>query len=263
METNLNPEKKRFKLCIAVPAYNGVNLTYFLDFLSTALNNAVPEADLTFCARGGDGLVGRVRNNIAAFFLLQTECDALLQIDTDIDFGSFHVRRILWHLMHGKDVVGGLYAAKDPKATRWVLSELPGELPDPVTGIRKVFEIGTGFLGVNRRVFEKMMKEVPNITYLDDAFLDRPMRWNFFPSEVANNRLLSEDYGFCHLAKKCGFDIWADTGCELGHEGMIRYPLAGTKGAKFPPDAPDGPLVQPVDQPVSVPGAVDQPPIKV
>ena len=42
-------------------------------------------------------------------------------------------------------------------------------------------------------------------------------------------RLLGEDYGFTHLARKAGFKVWADTKCIIGHVGSIVYPVGNDK----------------------------------
>jgi hypothetical protein len=38
-------------------------------------------------------------------------------------------------------------------------------------------------------------------------------------------RLLGEDYGFCHLARKSGFKLWCDTRQVVGHVGDVVYPV--------------------------------------
>lgn len=43
------------------------------------------------------------------------------------------------------------------------------------------------------------------------------------PSEV-----LGEDTFFCRLAQECGFQVWADTECCVGHIGEATFPLEGS-----------------------------------
>lgn len=269
----LEAPRKKIKLLVAACGYQGVNLSWFADGITltnAAAAQSIPGVEsVRWWPIGGDGLIGRARNNQAAYQILETDCDKLLFPDCDISYSPAHVARLVWH---DKPIVGGLYAIKDAsgmdgyqavmnaakkavaeenpqamaalraaiasaKDTRWVKTDLPNEMPDAV-GLQKVAEIGTGFLMIDRKVFEHMVNAFPEIMYFCDGSANRPARWNFFMNQVVDHRLLSEDYGFCHLARKIGYDIWADTLCQVEHEGMIRYPLSGVVQPKFPPDAP-------------------------
>lgn len=234
----LEAPRKKIKLLVAACGYQGVNLSWFADGITltnAAAAQAIPGVEsVRWWPIGGDGLIGRARNNQAAYMLLETDCDKILFPDCDISYSPAHVARLVWH---DKPIVGGLYAIKNPKELRWVKTDLPNEMPDAV-GLQKVAEIGTGFLMIDRKVFEHMVNAFPEIMYFCDGSANRPARWNFFMNQVVDHRLLSEDYGFCHLARKIGYDIWADTLCQVEHEGMIRYPLSGVVQPKFPPDAP-------------------------
>jgi hypothetical protein len=41
----------------------------------------------------------------------------------------------------------------------------------------------------------------------------------------SKSRLLGEDYGFSHLARKAGIPVWIDTKCIVGHVGDCVYPI--------------------------------------
>ena len=43
------------------------------------------------------------------------------------------------------------------------------------------------------------------------------------------NAYLSEDYGFCKLARESGYDIWMDTLMVLGHESKVTLPIETPK----------------------------------
>ena len=43
------------------------------------------------------------------------------------------------------------------------------------------------------------------------------------------NAYLSEDYGFCKLARESGYDIWMDTLMVLGHETNVTVPIETPK----------------------------------
>ena len=51
------------------------------------------------------------------------------------------------------------------------------------------------------------------------------------------NMYISEDYQFCLLARKSGFDLHVDTRILMSHEGNVTYPIA-TKTLKEMLDEP-------------------------
>jgi len=176
----------------------------------------------------GDSLVTRARNTLTAGFL-ETDATHLLFIDDDLIFGPDHVRRIMSHPVQ---IVGGLYPKKQDGPTSWVLNTLtngdPSDPPDPSNGLIRVAYIGTGFLCVERSVFERMIERFPQIEYLADESGRR--EWDFWPVGVCRThtgqvRYLSEDWFFCERAFQMGYQIFADTRVILKHVGEVIYPL--------------------------------------
>lgn len=210
------------KIALGIPTYAHFSMEQFNIALHNALQDPlVPE--LKICLRVSDSLVMRARNNIAHIFL-STDADALLFIDSDIIFTPAHIRKLI---DHGKAITCGCYAKKH-KDLSWVASGLEGEAPDPITGLQKIKESGTGFMMIHREVFDAIIHHFPEIAYHDD---DRERlgevgeHHDFFSAGVVDKRYLSEDWYFCHRARQIGYDIFLDTRIILGHMGLIQYPL--------------------------------------
>jgi hypothetical protein len=212
---------------LATPSYKGDIRVEFAAALMGVNGTSCPGHNFRIQFVNGDG-VARARNNIIHLFL-QTECEELLFIDSDIQFTPEHVARLL---SHDLDVVGGLYPIKQP-GLRWVATAIEGETPDLKTGLQKVLEVGTGFLRVRRRVFEDMIKAFPEIAYHDDMNGKAELKHDFFSmgvvcdpeSGIPQTRYLSEDYYFQYRCRKMGIPIYADAFITLGHVGTITYPV--------------------------------------
>jgi hypothetical protein len=89
---------------------------------------------------------------------------------------------------------------------------------------------GTGFMLIQRKVFKELIGKVP--TYNNDMYLavdqDRKPKviHEFFATSIdeeSNNRLLSEDYHFCKIARKQGFTVWAAPWAQLSHCGSYTF----------------------------------------
>ena len=109
--------------------------------------------------------------------------------------------------------------------------------------------MGTGFLMIDRRVFDAIREKFPEYRYVED--------WNegtgedkfdYFPEKIIKDpdfgykesTFLTEDFGFCYLARKCGFKIYADTTFHVNHwEGARCYPDKSLMNPPEPPKMPD------------------------
>ena len=62
-------------------------------------------------------------------------------------------------------------------------------------------------------------------TAVDDERKQKIIKEYFATSidEESGNRLLSEDYHFCKLARKNGFKVWAAPWAHLSHNGTYNF----------------------------------------
>lgn len=175
----------------------------------------------------GDAAIGRARNTLTARFL-KTDCDRILFTDSDLVFDASHVSRIV---SHDLDIVGGTYFKKNEGEPQIVCNMLPNarEQTENESGVQEAMYVGTGFLCVKRRVFEKIIEVLgDDLWYTSDATQER--EWDFWKMGVCKyadgkRRFLSEDWFFCEMARHCGFKVHLDLRCILKHVGPAMYPL--------------------------------------
>lgn len=205
------------KVFLGTPVYREVPVQFILNVRSMIDRKLIT----AFGSQIGDSLVSRARNNLTYEFL-KTDCDYLLQIDSDIVFNEEHIVRIK---SHDVPIVGGIYPVKE-KETRWCLNKFKYNIQNN-SELLSVAETGTGFLLVHRDVFEAIRDDDPAREYVCDH--DGEIKYDYWRVGVKNRRYLSEDWWFCQDAREAGFDILVDTKIILGHIGNVVYPLEETE----------------------------------
>ncbi len=192
-----------------------------------------------------ESLIPRARNYLA-YQYLASEMTHTLLVDSDIVFepedalqllalaspgsqydvvcGAYPKKKICWNKV--RDAAKAGFADDDVNA----LEEFVGEFffrpvdPDhsqPLDKPVEVIETGTGFMMVQRHVFEAIAEAHPELQYVDD-FTGR-IYTSFFNMPVYNRRLLSEDFAFCQLVRDLGMKVWVLPSISLGHIGTFKY----------------------------------------
>ena len=197
-----------------------------------------------------ESLITRARNSMAYDFL-KSDATHLMFIDADIAFNPNDIPRMV---DADKDIICGVYPKKE---INWVqVSEAVknGVAPEHLqfhTGafvlnlahgeksksgnINEPIEIangGTGFMLIKREVFETLKDKVPSYTndmyHAVDVVREVKIIPEFFATSIdeESNRLLSEDYHFCKIAREAGFKVYAAPWANFGHTGT--YTFSGT-----------------------------------
>ena len=219
------------KLFIGIPAYQPVYPQFFMCILDMVRGVVGFQLGVSL----GDSLVGRARNHLVADFL-DSDCDTMLQIDSDILFTTQHIERIT---SHDEPIVGGFYPRKSDGPIAWIANGFDDNTKPPnEKGLVDLMYMGTGFLCVKREVFVKMKEHWPEDNYVADGPGMRKEH-NFFPVGVlpargkpGQNRYLSEDWYFCERALQLGYKVWGDSQVTLQHIGAAVYPLIGNQPRK-------------------------------
>lgn len=212
------------KLFIGIPIYGAVDIHFFDSMMKFIEQRKGFNCVVHF--QYGDSLVSRARNSIVMEFL-KTDCTHLLMIDSDLVFSIEQIKRLF---SHGEDVVGGLYPKKKQGEVEFVFNCLtPPEQMDS-RRLTLVKYVGTGFLCVSRKVFEKIISEYGDELIFKVDGKEGKIGFDFFKVGVykypdGNRRYLSEDWYFCQMATDLGFKIYADNGILLKHSGGAVYPL--------------------------------------
>jgi len=215
-------EKNNGKLVMAgVPIYAS---NYFPEFAKSYWSAVSKGKFYKLSNMNGDSLITRARNNLAHEFL-QSDAEYLMFMDSDLEFDNQHLD---WLYSHDKPIVCGMYPKKQLKLG-WVMSGGDEAIRKEEGYLLRVQEAGTGFMLIRRDVFEAMREATPEDAYKCDT--NKDIRHDFFKvgvfkgsEEQEYGRYLSEDWYFCHMARKLGFHTWVDTRIALNHIGQFKYP---------------------------------------
>ena len=239
-------------LFVATPCYGGLcHALYALGLTQASQVFANNRVLMYMGFMQNESLITRGRNRLTDDFL-STDATHLMFIDADIGFDP---QDIIPMIEADKEIICGIYPKKEIDWYRVEEAVKSGVTADRLhehtgafvvnfaDGVRVVdvqrnepFEIengGTGFMLIKREVFEKLADKVPS--YRNDMFtavqgedpnFQRNMIKEFFATSIdeeSGNRLLSEDYHFCKLARKNGIKIWAAPWVQLTHCGTYNF----------------------------------------
>lgn len=233
---------------LATPMYGGMATgTYTASLMQTPMTFSKAGIQLYYSYMMNESLITRARNSLAYDFL-ESKATHLMFVDADI---GFNPQDIVEMVKRDVDIVCGLYPKKEihwARVSDAVAKGVPPHQLKDHTGtfvvnlvgnerqevkMNELLEIqngGTGFMLIKRNVFETLADKVPE--YNNDMYLATDTERKpkiikeFFATSIdpeSNNRLLSEDYHFCKLARKHGFKIHAAPWAQLSHTGTYIF----------------------------------------
>jgi hypothetical protein len=249
LETTELQETKKPKLFIATPMYGGLCTGgYTMGILNMAGEFGKAGVQMYYSYMMNESLITRARNSMAYDFL-QSDATHLMFIDADISFNPADIIRMI---KADKDVICGLYPKKEinwktvheavqkgvdytelSNHTGSFVVNLVKGVSESTGSINSPMEIdngGTGFMLIKRNVFEVLQPTVPK--YINDMILvvdknpKKKIIDEFFATSIdeeSDNRLLSEDYHFCKIARKAGFKVYAAPWAQLTHSGTYNF----------------------------------------
>ena len=243
------------KLFLAVPMYGGQCTGMF----------ARSVADLSaLCTRYGiplqlyflfnESLITRARNYCADEFM-RSGATHLMFIDSDIGFNPNDVIALLAIQDDASpyDVIGGPYPKKciswekiklavdkgvaddnpnnlEKYVGDYVFNPKSGQAQIPIGEPVEVSEIGTGFMMIRRRTFEKYQEAFPELSYKPDHVRTEHFDGSreimaYFDCIIdpVSKRYLSEDYMFCYNVQKMGGQVWFCPWMQLQHVGTYIF----------------------------------------
>ena len=143
-------------------------------------------------------------------------------VDADIGWEPWH---LLVLLDARKDVIGGLYPMKS-LPVKWCVNGIPGAVEDPNSNLLEVTKTGTGFLLIQRDVFDKMNAHPAVKPFTNDIGLPAELNVHmktYFDTAVREGRYYSEDWTFCENWRDLGGQIWVDKRVLLRHVGTYVF----------------------------------------
>jgi hypothetical protein len=159
-----------------------------------------------------DLYIDRSRNMIANLFL-DSDCDNLIFVDSDL---SFDDDAMLQLLKYDKDIVAGAYPYKKAQEEYPVTLKFDSQMncKDEETGLVSVTRVPTGLMRIQRRVFEGYPAKRDERKI--DQFFETGMRF-----EDVN--WWGEDSYFCKKVIELGFEIWLEPRLNFSHYGVTEF----------------------------------------
>ena len=232
------------KVIISTPCFAGLmHVRYLNSFIHTLIGASKMGVNLGSYTLENESLISRARCYHASCFL-RDGADKLFMIDSDISWTWEQAERIL---RSEHPIIGGTYPLKtfplqlnmnatkehrdkyftmpnprSPENFRKFATEQADDLGEVM-----VDNIPTGFLLVDKIVFQTIVKKglAAPYTHVDPITGALEQCYEFFPVGVRKpgGSYLSEDWGFCDLARQAGFDIYLNTKVITAHAGLFVY----------------------------------------
>ena len=193
-----------------------------------------------FAPAWNDADLPRARSKTATHFLLETDYDVHVSIDSDIVFDPASVFQIAEQAHELGGIVAGLYVTRASgklcRPTSIFETDVPidfGTDPTPVP----IRWAASGFMATPRKVFETLSKDLP--------LCHRSEGWRFYPFyqeyPVRSERdpddwiWLSEDYALCERARQARFTVYLNPAVRLLHVGHHAFRLEDLGQPEIPP----------------------------
>lgn len=268
-------ELRKYSIFIGVPMFGGQCSGLFAKSTTDlATMCARYGIEIKFYYLFNESLVQRARNYVVDEFL-RSECTHLMFIDSDIGFNAKDILSLLAIQVSDHDsydIVTGPYpkktiawekvktavekgaAADNP----FVLNHYAGDYAfNPVQNMKsfklnepvEVAEAGTGFMLIPRKTFEEYESKYPQYKYKPDHARTENfdgtrdiMAYFDCAIDPDSRRYLSEDYFFCHNARKIGLKVWMCPWIELAHVGCYTFKgsMAALASLDMTPTADEG-----------------------
>jgi hypothetical protein len=240
--------KPKASLFVATPMYGGMCTGLYASAIMQLVGVCGQnQLQMYYSFMMNESLITRARNSMAYDFL-KSDATHLMFIDADIGFNPQDIPRMV---NADVDIICGLYPKKEinwVEVTEAVKRGVPPQELQHHTGafvvnlphgqqttsgdINKPLEIangGTGFMLIKREVFEKLETKVPSYTndmyHAVDTVREVKIIKEFFTTSIEeeSNRLLSEDYHFCKIAREAGFKVYAAPWAHFTHTGTYGF----------------------------------------
>ena len=248
-------ELRKRKLFLATPMYGGNCVGMYTravaDLAAICAKYGIP---LQLYFLFNESLITRARNYCADEFL-RSDATHMLFIDSDIGFNPQDVLALLAMQDDDSeyDVIGAPYPKKciswekikmavdkgvadeDPNKLEkfvgdYVFNPRNGQREIPIGEPVEVMEMGTGFMMIRRKTFDKYKEVFPHLHYKPDhirtdAFDGSREIMAYFDCIIdpVSKRYLSEDYMFCYNVQKAGMKVWFCPWMQTQHVGTYVF----------------------------------------
>tara|TARA_R110002020_G_scaffold81354_1_gene202182 strand:- start:369 stop:1058 length:690 start_codon:yes stop_codon:yes gene_type:complete len=212
-------------LFIAMPCYDSVKLASMLSIVKLIQQLAKSGIQVGIHTMKSP-LIHQARNYLSSVFLT-TQYQYMLFVDSDVEFEPEAVLRML---VAKKNIVCTPYRVKAQQPEEHTY---PVEFKDPKNiivlagGLVEIESGPTGLMLIDRKVFEKIIKNHPELKIGNKATpgsdKSHEFYYNFFDFGFENHYLMGEDVSFCKLARRNNFKLYANIESSTGHHGSFAW----------------------------------------
>jgi len=210
---------------IAMPCYDSVKINTMLSIfqLIQKLGQSKVEVGINTMK---SPLIHQARNYLTSVFLT-TEYTHMLFIDSDVEFAPEAGLRML---VADKDVVCTPYRVKNEQLNKSIYTVKfsdPKVIPMLPGGLVEIEAGPTGLMLIHRRVFEKIIKNRPDLKIKNKATpsaeKSHKFYYNFFDFGFKDGYAMGEDVSFCKLARANGSKLYANIESPTAHRGEYAW----------------------------------------
>jgi len=209
---------------IALPAYDfKVSLKLAVSLARFTQQAAQHGITIQLGSICGCSVVSRARNLLSQD-MLESQCDYLMFIDSDINFEPEDIFRLMaWGNDPKKGIVAGVPRTRNE--SKVYIATLDYDENQELTmngmGLVRAKRVATAFMLVRREVFVTMTEAHPEWQYYDSR--SNRMIPCLFDFQLTEEGYMGEDFLFCDRARELGFEVWVDPSITLGHMGVQEY----------------------------------------
>lgn len=203
------------KLAIALPSYAGKPMIGMRRALDRAVRHAAQHGvELVACITISGMCYLDVARNLLVRQFRDTAATDLLFVDDDVSFPEDAVTRIC---AATRPIVAGIYRKKI-STIQWTIQ---GAGPIGPDGLTECDVAPTGFMRINRAVFEQMAPTCPAFGWEGQRLIA------FFQTAIEDGRYFGEDVTFCKRWRALGGKIHAIADMDFTHTDKDGHDFAG------------------------------------
>lgn len=207
------------KLMICTPAFDGkVDAAFSISLAETYALCLKHNIEVFIRINNSGSLLCAERNRLVKTFI-ESDCTHVLFIDSDLGWPA---QAVIEMINKDENFIAGLYPARGNKSFifRPVLNDDKSFILNKEKSIIKMEYIPAGFMLLKRHVLEKMIEDNPERKFIPKD-KNSDSGYALFNTELYEGEFWGEDYVFCRLARKSGFEIWIDPLIQFNHSGNI------------------------------------------
>ena len=220
-----NNTQAKPSIFIAMPCYDSVKINTMLSVIKLVqqLGKSGIETGIHTMK---SPLIHQARNYLTSVFLT-TQYQYMLFVDSDVEFQPEAVLRMM---VAKKNIVCTPYRVKAEELSRHIYTV---EFKDPKNilvlagGLVEIEAGPTGLMLIDRKVFEKIIKNHPELKIRNKATphaeKSHEFYYNFFDFGFNDGYAMGEDVSFCRLARGNGFKIYANIESSTTHHGSFAW----------------------------------------